>query len=179
MKLHTFRKENNLDLALLLVRLIGIGFAAHGAQKLFGWFGGYGLAGTAGFFESIGLRPGRFFALAAGVGEVVGGLLMALGLFGPIGPMFIIAVMTTAALTVHLPNGFFGTNNGYELPLTYALIALAIAVGGPGAYSLDAVLGIGAIWTPALGWAAAGLGVLGGIANASLRRKPASQPAGS
>ena len=167
-----------MDLALLLVRLIGLGFAAHGAQKLFGWFGGYGLAGTGSFFESIGLRPGRFFATAAGVSELVGGLLMALGLFGPIGPMLIIAVMTTAILTVHLPNGFFGQNNGYELPLTYSLIALAIAIGGPGAYSLDAMLGIGAISTPALCWGAVGLGIIGGIGNAALRRKaPTGQAA--
>jgi len=167
-----------LDLALLLVRLIGLGFAAHGAQKLFGWFGGYGLAGTGSFFESIGMRPGRFFAAAAGTGEVVGGLLLAFGLFGPIGPMFVVAVMTTAILTVHLPHGFFGQNNGYELPLTYGLIALAIAIIGPGAYSLDSLLGIGAIWTPALCWGAVGLGVLGGVGNAALRRKPATtQPA--
>jgi putative oxidoreductase len=177
MSLHTFRKEKTLDLALLLVRLIGLGFAAHGAQKLFGWFGGYGLAGTGSFLESIGMRPGHFFAAAAGFSELVGGLLVALGLFGPIGPMFMIAVMTTAALTVHLPNGFFGQNNGYELPATYMLIALAIAIGGPGAYSLDSALGIGAIWTPALSWGAVGLGILGGFANAALRRKPATNQA--
>src|ERR1700722_9177391 len=95
-----------ISLGLLLIRLIGLGFATHGAQKLFGWFGGYGLAGTGGVFESIGVRPGRFFAAAAGVGELAGGLLIALGLGGPIGPMLVIAVMVVAALAVHLPNGF-------------------------------------------------------------------------
>jgi len=77
-----------MDAALLIARLIiGLGLAAHGMQKLLGWFSGYGLKGTAGFFESIGFRPGVLFVLAAGLGEVAGGLLTAAGLFGPIGPV--------------------------------------------------------------------------------------------
>src|SRR5665213_371156 len=83
------RKTRLMDIALplLIVRLvIGLGFASHGAQKLFGWFGGYGLAGTGGFFESIGFKPGKLFAGAAGASELIGGLLLALGLGGPIGP---------------------------------------------------------------------------------------------
>ncbi len=169
-----------MDLALLLVRLIGIGFAAHGAQKLFGSFGGYGLAGTGGFFESIGFRPGRVFAAAAGFSELTGGLLVALGLLGPIGPMFIIAVMTTAAVSVHLHNGFFAQNNGYELPLVYGSLALLLAFTGFGAYSLDAAFGLGSLWTPAISWIAVGLGVLGGLGNVATRRKAAtSQPAGN
>jgi len=169
-----------VDLALLLVRLIGIGFAAHGAQKLFGWFGGYGLAGTGGFFEQIGFRPGRLFAAAAGVSELTGGLLVALGLFGPIGPMFIIVVMTTAALSVHAPNGFFGQNNGYELPLVYGGLAFILAFTGFGAYSLDAAFGLSTFWTPTLSWIFVGLGFLGGLGNSATRRKAAtSQPAGN
>jgi putative oxidoreductase len=169
-----------VDLALLLVRLIGIGFAAHGAQKLFGWFGGYGLAGTGGFFEQIGFRPGRVFAAAAGFSELAGGLLVALGLFGPIGPMFMIAVMTTAALSVHAPNGFFGQNNGYELPLVYGGLALLLAFTGFGAYSLDAAFGLNTLWTPTLSWIFVGLGILGGLGNHATRRKAApSQPAGN
>jgi len=169
-----------MDIALLLVRLIGIGFAAHGAQKLFGWFGGHGIAGTAGFFEQIGFRPGRAFAIAAGFSELAGGLLVALGLFGPFGPMFMIAVMTTAALSVHAPNGFFGQNNGYELPLAYAGLAFLLAFTGFGAYSLDAALGLSALWTPTISWIAVGLGILGGLGNHATRRKAAtSQPAGN
>jgi putative oxidoreductase len=165
-----------IALGLLLARLIGLGFASHGAQKLFGWFGGYGLAGTGGFFESIGLRPGRFFAFAAGAGELVGGLLIALGLGGPIGPMLVIAVMVVAVLVVHLPNGFSAAKNGYELPLVYAALAVVFAFVGYGAYSLDAAFGWSAFWTPQLAWAAIGLGVLGGLINVAARRKPASQP---
>lgn len=169
-----------MDLALLIVRIVvGLGFAAHGAQKLFGAFGGYGLAGTGGFFESIGFRPGRAFAAAAGFSEFAGGLLIALGLFGPIGPMLVFAVMTTAILSVHLPKGFFITDGGYELNLAYMGLALLFAVGGYGAYSLDAALGIASFWTPALDWGAVALGIVGGLANMAVRKAPSNQPAGN
>ena len=161
-----------MDLALLLVRLIGLGFAAHGAQKLFGWFGGYGLAGTAGFFESLGFKPGTLFAATAGVSELVGGLLLALGLFGPVGPMLMVSVMLVAILTVHAPKGFFVTNGGMELNLAYIAIAVAVALVGPGAYSLDALLGIATFWTPAVSWVVLGIGVLGALGNLALRRRP-------
>jgi putative oxidoreductase len=169
-----------MDLALLLVRLIGLGFAAHGAQKLFGWFGGHGLAGTGGFFEQIGFRPGHVFAAMAGISELLGGLLVAFGLLGPIGPMFMIAVMTTAALSVHAPKGFFGQDGGYELPLVYGSLAFLLAFTGFGAYSLDAAFGLGSLWTPMISWIAVGLGILGGIGNHATRRKAATaEPAGN
>lgn len=170
-----------MDLALLLVRLIGLGFAAHGAQKLFGWFGGYGLAGTGGYFESLGFKPGKLFAAASGTGELAGGLLLALGLFGAIGPLLIVSVMLVAILTVHAPKGFFAQNGGAELPLAYIAIAVAIALVGPGSYSLDSAFGVGSVWTPALAWTALGLGVAGALANVALRRKPGviEQPAGN
>jgi putative oxidoreductase len=91
-----------MDAGLLVVRLVfGSLMAAHGAQKLFGWFGGHGLAGVAGFFESLGFRPGRLFAWAAAVTEIVSGVLVALGLLGPVGPALMVAVMIVAAVTVH------------------------------------------------------------------------------
>src|ERR1700694_4581158 len=137
-----------LALPLLLVRLIlGLGFAGHGAQKLFGWFGGYGIAGTGGFLEQLGFRPGATFALAPGPGEFLGGLLIALGLCGPIGPMLVISAMVVAIVTVHLRNGFFAASNGVELPLLYLLIALGYAFAGFGPLSLDAALGLGPAWT--------------------------------
>src|SRR5262245_58606902 len=130
-----------MDTGLLLARMVlGLLMAAHGSQKLFGWFGGYGLAGTGGFFESLGFKPGRFFAAAAGTTEVAGGLLLASGLLGPLGPALIISVMVVAIATVHWPHGLFAQNNGIEVPLLYAAVAAAIALTGNGAYSLDAAL---------------------------------------
>src|SRR6476660_2783299 len=104
-----------LSTGLLLVRVvIGLVMAAHGAQKLFGWFGGYGLNKTGEFFVHLGFRPGRAFAGAASVSEITGGLLVALGLLGPIGPALMISVMIVAAFTVHWENGLFAANNGIE-----------------------------------------------------------------
>jgi putative oxidoreductase len=160
---------------LLVGRLVlGLLMAAHGTQKLFGWFGGYGLAGTGGFFESLGFRPGRAFAAAAALAEVGGGLLVALGFLGPVGPALIISVMIVAALTVHWGHGLLSTSNGIEVPLLYAAGGLALALTGYGAYSLDALLGLQSLWTPSVAWAAVGLGIVGGIANFFARRPPAT-----
>ena len=126
--------------------VFGLLMAAHGAQKLFGWFGGYGLAGTAGFFEQLGFRPGKLFAGAAAGTEVVAGLLVAAGLLGPLGPALIVSVMIVAAVTVHWQHGLFAANNGIEMPLLFGVMALTLASSGYGAYSLDAALGL--TWSP-------------------------------
>ena len=159
-----------MDAGLLVARLVlGALIAAHGAQKLFGWFGGYGLTGTGTFFEALGFRPGRVFALAAALSEVGGGALVALGFLGPIGPALMLSVMIVAAVTVHWHNGLFAMNNGIELPLLYATGAATLCLTGPGRYSVDAQLGLDALWTPGLAWTALGLGVLGGVANLIVR----------
>jgi len=160
-----------MDAALLIARLVvGLGLAAHGMQKLLGWFGGYGLEGTGGFFEGIGFRPGLLFALAAGVGDVAGGLLTATGLLGPIGPGVIITVMVVAIVAVHLPNGFFAQQNGYELALIYAVVAFVLAVAGPGTYSLDGLLGFSRLSQPAVAWIVTGVAVVMGLAIVAVRR---------
>jgi putative oxidoreductase len=122
--------------------VVGLLFVGHGAQKLFGWFGGDGLFGTADFLRSLGLRRALLWAVVGGLTELVGGLLLALGLLMPLGPLAIIAVMLVATVTVHWTNGLWAENGGFELPLTNMAIALALALSGPGAFALDTALGI-------------------------------------
>lgn len=164
-----------MNLGLLLLRsAVGLTLAAHGSQKLFGWFGGYGLAGTGAFMESLGFVPGRRAALGAGLAELLGGLFLALGLLTPVGAALAIAVMLVAVATVHLEKGFFVTGGGFEYNFILSAAALALAFTGAGAYSLDAALGIG---RAGVGW---GLGALvaalagGGIQLAARRRPEAT-----
>jgi putative oxidoreductase len=130
------------DLGILLLRLVLGGFLfGHGAQKLLGWFGGPGLAGTAGFFGAhLRLRPAPFWALLAGLSEAGGGLLVALGLLTPLGTAALVAAMLMA-VTVHWPR-FWAMDGGIEYPLLLLIGALAVAVGGPGIFSADALFGI-------------------------------------
>jgi putative oxidoreductase len=160
-----------LSVGLLLARLLlGLLMAAHGAQKLFGWFGGHGLAATGSFFDTMGFRPGRLFAALAAGAEIASGLLVAFGFLGPIGPALMVAVMIVAAVSVHWQNGLFAAANGIEMPLIYGAGAAALALTGFGAYSLDAALGLQARVTPTLTLAALALGVLGGVGNLLARR---------
>ena len=162
-----------MNFGLLVARLVvGLVMAAHGSQKLFGWFGGYGIAGTGGYFETVGFKPGRLLAAVAGLSEFAGGLLIAFGLFGPIGPAMVLAVMVTAS-SLHWQNGLFAMSNGLEVPLLYIAAAVGFALTGPGAYSLDAALGLTGWWTTGLSWAALAAGALGGAVNVALRRVPA------
>ncbi|GAA3810712.1 DoxX family protein [Streptomyces chiangmaiensis] len=129
------------DVGLLLLRL-GTGgvLAAHGTQKLFGWFGGPGLEGTGQFMESVGYRPGKASAVASGLAEAGGGTLLALGLATPAAGAAAAAGMA-GAMAVHVPNGFFAENGGYEHPLSLGLTATGVAISGPGRLSLDALSG--------------------------------------
>jgi putative oxidoreductase len=164
-----------METGLLLLRLgLGLLMAAHGAQKLFGWFGGHGLAAVGGMFEALGFRPGRVFAALASATELGSGLLVALGLLGPIGPALMLSVMIVAAVSVHLPNGLFAMSNGIEVPLLYGLGAAALTLSGPGLYSLDSLFGLSSFFTPALSVGALAVGILGGVANLALRHKPAA-----
>jgi putative oxidoreductase len=114
--------------------------AAHGAQKLFGWFGGSGLAGFGASLEKMHIRPSALFALFAGLGEFAGGLLIALGFLNPAGPLMVAGTMAVAIVTVHLKKGFFNGKGGYEFPLLIGLGSLALSITGPGPYSLDGAL---------------------------------------
>ncbi|QGQ45144.1 DoxX family protein [Metabacillus sediminilitoris] len=130
-----------LSIGLLLIRLvIGVLFIGHGAQKLFGWFGGYGLKGTGNWMDSLGLKPGVTMALLAGLTELIGGILFTLGLLTPLAGMMIAATMVIAIVKVHRPNGLWSTQNGCEYNLTLLAVAIGIALIGPGQYALDAFL---------------------------------------
>jgi len=151
-----------MSIGLAILRLVvGLTLAAHGAQKLFGWFGGYGLSGTGQFLEQLGFRPGRLQAAQAGIAEVAGGLFLAAGFLTPVAAAAVVAVMLVAAVSVHIEKGFFVPNGGYEYTLVLATAAVALAFTGPGALSLDQALGIsrsGEIW----GVAALAAGLVGG-----------------
>ena len=118
----------------------GVIFAAHGAQKLFGWFGGYGLEGTGGWMASIGLQPGVLMATLAGSAEFFGGLALILGLLVRPAALVLALTMAVAIVTVHLANGLFMANNGYEFGLALLVISLTLAIRGAGNVSLDGVL---------------------------------------
>lgn len=162
-----------MDIALLILRLvIGSAMTAHGAQKLFGWFGGAGLTGTGAWFETIGFRPGVVFALLAGATEVSGGVSFALGLFGPVASALILAVMVVAIVTVHLGHGFFAANNGVELPVLYITGALVIAFAGSGMFSLDRLFGLDARLQQVPGWLVLAAGLAAALGNVIIRRPP-------
>ena len=118
-----------MNLGLFILRLVvGFMMAGHGSQKLFGWFGGHGLQGTAGYFEVLGFRPGRLFAALAAVTEFFSGLLVAFGFLGPIGPALMTSVMVVAIYSVHWKNGLFAATNGVEVPLLYAVSGMPSSI---------------------------------------------------
>ncbi|MFM1650596.1 DoxX family protein [Brevibacillus sp. B_LB10_24] len=126
-----------INLGLLLIRLVvGLTFMGHGAQKLFGMFGGYGLKGTGQWLESIGVKPGTAMALLAGLSELVGGALFAAGFLTPVGAFLIVVTMLVAIFTVHGKNGYWATANGFEYNLILIAVAVGVALIGPGAYAI-------------------------------------------
>jgi putative oxidoreductase len=130
-----------MDIGTVALRgVVGPLFVGHGTQKLFGWFGGHGLDGTGGFFESIGLRPGRRNAMAAGIAEAGGGALLTLGALTPLGATMVAGTMVTAIRKVHLPNGPWVTENGYEYNATIIAAMATLVQHGPGTPSVDAVV---------------------------------------
>src|SRR3989440_8327130 len=139
--------SSGFDAGMLLLRLVvGLTMAAHGAQKLLGWFGGPGFAGTARFLEQMGFRPGELHAVLSGGAELGGGLLLALGLLTPLGAAAVTGSMVAAIATVTWQNGFISAKGGWEYNLVLIASALAVAFVGPGRFSLH----------PAFRWALSG-----------------------
>ncbi len=151
-----------MNIGLLILRVVfGLTLTAHSVQKLFGWFGGPGVAGTAEMMDQLGFRPPRLQAAVAGLVEGGAGLALTAGLLTPLAAAAFISVMFVATVSVHLPKGFFNQNGGFEYTLALATGALAVAFTGPGTISADAALGIdwsGFSW----GIAALAIGLVGG-----------------
>jgi putative oxidoreductase len=169
-----------MKIGRLLLRLtVGGFFFGHGTQKLFGWFGGHGLDATAGMFDGMGMRPGKRNAVAAGVAEAGGGAALALGLATPLAAGTLTSVMLTAIHRVHLKNGPWVTNGGYEYNAVLIAAVLALAEAGPGDLSLDYVLGIertGPIWA-ILAAAMGAVGAIGAHQAAAAYPAPPAPPA--
>jgi putative oxidoreductase len=156
-----------VDLGLLVLRVgVGLTFSLHGFQKLLGWFGGSGLRATSAWFASLGFGTGRTAAIAAGMGEMAGGLGLALGLLTPLSAAAVAGTMTTAALVNNAEHGFWSVAKGWELNGYLIVVAAAVAIAGPGSLSLDAwfdlPVRVGIPTDGLVGLAAVGLGVLGG-----------------
>jgi len=165
-----------MKLGRLLVRLVVGGlFIGHGTQKLFGWFGGGGLDGTAEYFESLGLKPGRRQALAAGASEAGGGAMLAAGLLTPLAAASISGTMITAIRTVHGPKGPWISQGGYEYNAVLLAVLFVLSERGPGPWSLDSALGLRMC---GLGWAFGQFGAaLAGSTAVLASREPPLPPA--
>lgn len=168
-----------MEIGLLLIHVfVGALVAAHGAQKLLGWFNGFGVSGTAGYMESVGLRPGRLMAAAAGATEIAGGLALAAGLATPVAAALVAAVMFVAARTDHAGKGLWIYNGGAEYVLTNAAVAIGLAFNGAGTWSVDHAIG----WDPsgvawglgALGLALAGAAFVLGVVRSAPRAVPSA-----
>lgn len=129
------------SLGLFIIRLItGLTMIGHGTQKLFGWFGGPGLKGMGEGMKQMGMKNGLMMALFAGLSEAGGGVLFILGFLTPLASLLIVIPMIVAIQKVHLQNGFFSSNGGYEFPLNLLVVAIGVAVAGPGGWALDALI---------------------------------------
>jgi putative oxidoreductase len=164
-----------MDIGLLLLRMtVGLTLAAHGGQKLFGWFGGPGLDAIGEILSMLGFQPGRRHAVLAGLVETGAGLSLAFGFLTPLAAALVFSVMLVAAVSAHIKQGFFMTSGGYEYTLVLGVAGLTAAFTGPGALSLDALLGYsvgGTFW----GVGALFVGLIGGAIQLAQRRPAPTQ----
>jgi putative oxidoreductase len=164
------------DMGSLILRvMVGVPFSQHGMQKLFGWFGGGGLRGTARWFASLGFGEGRAAAVMAGTSEISGGLGLAAGLLTPLSAAAMIGTMSTAAFVNNAEGGFWSVRKGWELNGYLVVVAWAVATTGPGRYSMDALLGLGGLSGAAPGLLALTVGVGLGWLRWRTRKVPAER----
>lgn len=164
-----------INLGLLILRVgLGLTIAAHGSQKLFGWYGGSRIAGFSASLSRMRLKPAVFWAWIAALSEFGGGLLVVLGLLSPFGCFAVMAAMSMAIWLVHRPKGFWNTKGGIEFPLMIWVGALALSVTGPGTISLDSMLGLH-LPEPAA-WIAGAIGLVLGVGAALGSRNLAERP---
>ena len=150
-------------LGLLALRvLVGVPFSLHGMQKLFGWFGGGGIEGTAGWFRGLGFGDGKAAAVMAGTSEIAGGLGLALGFLTPVAATAMIGTMTTAGFVNNAEGGFWSVRKGWELNGYLVVVATALAITGPGVVSVDHALGLDRLWGVVPGLLAFAVGFGGG-----------------
>ena len=170
---------NTIDLSLLILQLgIGLTFAAHGAQKVFGWWGGPGLAGWEGAMAHMGFRPARLFAVTSAFAELGGGLLLAFGLLTPLAAAALVAQAVVIVGHVHWSNGFFNARSGIEFPLLLGIGAAAVGVAGGSAVGIDSFVGFSL--APSVGVAIVAAGVIAGlVALAVPRLRPQHAPSGA
>jgi putative oxidoreductase len=160
---------NPIDLSLLILQLaVGLTFAAHGAQKVFGWWGGPGLAGWEGAMAHMGFRPARLFAVVSAGVELVGGLFLAAGFLTPFVAAVLVAQTVVIIGQVHWSNGFFNTRSGIEFPLLLGAGAAAVGIGGPSAVSVDGALGLAV--EPVVAGLLISLGILAGLVTLAIPR---------
>jgi putative oxidoreductase len=169
---------DHIDLALLVLRLgVGLTFAVHGAQKVFGWWDGPGIVGWHADIARMGYRPAGFFAAASALAELGGGLLLAAGLLTPLAAAALIAQTVVIVGRVHWRNGFFNAKGGFEFPLLLGVGTLAVALAGPGAISIDGLVGLAV--SPATTVLLLAAGLAAGLVALTARLSPRDQAADS
>jgi putative oxidoreductase len=167
-----------MDLGLLTLRTaVGLVFAAHGAQKLFGWWGGPGMDRWTGVIEAMGVRPARLWAPISALNELGGGLLLAFGLIAPVAAAVLVAQSAVIVARVHWAKGFWNTQGGYEYPLVLGAVALGLAFTGPGSWSLDDLMPLDLLYQPLVIWILVALALAGSLVAIFMR--PASPRPGT
>lgn len=169
--------EHMIDFGLFVIRVaVGLTFAGHGAQKLFGWWGGPGMDRWTGVMEDMGERPPRLWATISSLNEAIGGLLLAIGFLTPLAGAVLVAQSAVIIARVHWPKGFWNTNGGLEYPLVMGAGALGVALAGPGAWSIDELLPVGLLYQPIVIWLMLAIALAVALLAITMRSAPPPQP---